>query len=419
MRIEIGYKFILGFITVIAAVTVIPFFTPYLQIDKEWEHLFSTLCAITVGLIMGLIFSRKFGGTFQDISNAAEEVSKGNLKERTISNYKPMFKDETVDLSNAIQSMMDNLRGLVISMQQNSNSVSDAAQGLSATAEEMNASTEEISSTIEQITKGAELQSEMVEKSSLLINEMAASIELVANSSKEAAENTAKTAETASEGSRKAMEVIDNLKKVFEKVEHSSEVVLKFGEKTHEIGKIVGVITKIAQQTNLLALNATIEAARAGEYGRGFAVVAEEIRKLAEGSTKSADQITSLITEIEEESSHAVGAMKESTSMMTVGKEGIEFTGNTLKDIVKMVMASTEVSKEIYLLTQKQSEGAQNMVKAMDDIAKVAEDNAASTQEASAATQEQMASMEEMASAAQELSNLADEMRATTDKFEV
>ncbi|MDT8317598.1 MAG: methyl-accepting chemotaxis protein [bacterium] len=419
MRIEIGYKFILGFITVIAAVTVIPFVTPYLKIDKEWEHLFSTLCAITVGLIMGLIFSRKFGGTLEDISNAAKEVSKGNLKERTISTYKPMFEDETVDLKNSIQSMMDNLRGLVVSMQQNSNSVSDAAQGLSATAEEMNASTEEISSTIEQITKGAELQSELVEKSSLLINEMAASIELVASSSKKAAENTAKTAETASEGSRKAMEVIDNLKKVFEKVEHSSEVVLKFGEKTHEIGKIVGVITKIAQQTNLLALNATIEAARAGEYGRGFAVVAEEIRKLAEGSTKSADQITSLITEIEVESSHAVGAMKESTSMMTTGKEGIEFTGETLKDIVKMVMASTEVSKEIYLLTQKQSEGAQGMVRAMDDIAKVAEDNAASTQEASAATQEQMASMEEMASAAQELSNLADEMRAATEKFEV
>ena len=56
MRIEIGYKFILGFITVIAAVTVIPFVTPYLKIDKDWEHLFSTLCAITVGLIMGLIF---------------------------------------------------------------------------------------------------------------------------------------------------------------------------------------------------------------------------------------------------------------------------------------------------------------------------------------------------------------------------
>ncbi len=419
MRIEIGYKFILGFITVIAAVTVIPFVTPYLKIDKDWEHLFSTLCAITVGLIMGLIFSRKFGGTLEDISSAAEEVSKGNLKERTISTYKPMFEDETVDLKNSIQSMMDNLRGLVVSMQQNSNSVSDSAQGLSATAEEMNASTEEISSTIEQITKGAELQSEMVEKSSLLINEMAASIELVASSSKEAAENTALTADTASEGSRKAMEVIDNLKKVFEKMEHSSEVVLKFGEKTHEIGKIVGVITKIAQQTNLLALNATIEAARAGEYGRGFAVVAEEIRKLAEGSTKSADQITSLISEIEVESSHAVGAMKESTSMMTAGKEGIEFTGNTLKDIVTMVMASTEVSKEIYILTQKQSEGALGMVKAMDDIAKVAEDNAASTQQASAATEEQMASMEEMASAAQELSNLADEMRSTTEKFEV
>lgn len=419
MRIEVGYKFILGFIAVIAAVTLIPFFTPYLKIDKEWEHLFSTLCAITVGLIIGGVFSNKLGNTFQQISSAAEDISKGNLKERTISLSKPLFEDETVDLGHAIQGMMDNLRELVVSMQQNSSSVSDSAQGLSATAEEMNASTEEISSTIEQITKGAELQSEMVEKSSRLIRDMASSIELVASSSKEAAENTARTADTASEGSMKAIEVIDNLKDVFEKVEHSSEVVFRFGEKTHEIGKIVDVITKIAQQTNLLALNATIEAARAGEYGRGFAVVAEEIRKLAEGSTKSADQITSLIKEIEVESSHAVGSLKESTGMMAKGKEGIEFTGKTLEEIVTMVMASTEVSREIYLLTQKQSEGAQGMVNAIDEISKVAEDNAASTEQASAATQEQMASMEEMASAAQELSNLADEMRTATDKFEV
>ena len=82
---------------------------------------------------------------------------------------------------------------------------------------------------------------------------------------------------------------------MFEKVEHSSEVVLKFGEKTHEIGKIVGVITKIAQQTNLLALNATIEAARAGEYGRGFAVVAEEIRSLANESGSRATEIRELV----------------------------------------------------------------------------------------------------------------------------
>lgn len=419
MRIELGYKFILGFILVIASVVAVPYVTPFFGIEKEWESLFSTLCAVTLGLLMGVIFSRKFGTTFGDMSVAAEEISNGNLKERMILTSRVIFPDETVDLEASIQKMLKSLRELVTGMKSHSSSVSDAAQSLSATAEEMNASTEEISSTIEQITKGAELQTEMVEKSSKLIKEMAAFIEKVENSSKLAAENSLKTSQTAEEGSKQAMQVIEKLKDVFEKVGNSSEIVFRFGEKTHEVGKIVEVITKIAQQTNLLALNATIEAARAGEYGRGFAVVAEEIRKLAENSTRSAEQITTLIKDIEEESATAVGSLRESTGMMSDGKEGIEFTEKKLREIVEMVQAATESSNKIYLLTREQITGARDMVTAIDEIAKVAEDNAAATEEASAATQEQMASMQEMASAAQELSNLADEMRKATDKFMV
>lgn len=419
MRIEIGYKFTIGFVCVIASVVFVPYITGLINLPKGLEDIVSTLVAIVIGLSIGVYFSRTFAKKFQELSSAAEAISEGNLKPRNILTTRMTFEDETIDLENSIKKMVNNLRELVTHVKENSQSVSDSAQSLSATAEEMNASTEEISSTIEQIAKGAELQTEMVEKTSRLIKNIADSIEKVAINAREAAENATETSHTAQNGSGKMAGVLEKLKEVFGRIESSSEVVFKFGNKTQEVGKIVEVITRIAQQTNLLALNATVEAARAGEYGRGFAVVAEEIRKLAESSSQSAEQITALIKEIEEESGKAVGSLRESTGLMSEGKKSIETTGQILTEIVKKVLVSKESSDNIYKLTRQQLDGAHEMVEAIDEIAKVAEDNAASTEQASAATGEQTASMQEMASAAQELSDLAEEMRKVTERFEV
>ncbi|MBE9536921.1 MAG: methyl-accepting chemotaxis protein [Proteobacteria bacterium] len=419
MRVEIGYKFIIGFIIVIGAVVLAPHLTQLFNIPEGLKNIVSTLVAIVVGLSIGSVFSKNFSRNFQSISIVAEEVSKGNLKEREILTSRPLFEDEMVDLETSLQNMMANLRNLVLHTKESSMHVSNSAQGLSATAEEMNASNQEISSTIEQIANGAELQTDMVGRTSKFIKDMAFSIGEIAEVSKEAAEKGVQTAYAAGNGSMQAAEVTKKLKGVFAKIEDSSEVVFQFGNKTQEISKIVDVITRIAQQTNLLALNATIEAARAGEYGRGFAVVAEEVKKLAESSTASAEQITELIKEIEEESAKAVNSLRESTGLITEGREGLEVTGQILEEIVARAEESKERSSRISKLTVGQLEGSEEMVKAVEEIAKVAEDNAASTQQASAATQEQMASMEEMSSAAQELSELAEETLRIVDRFEV
>lgn len=376
MRVEIGYKFIIGFILVIGAAVLAPYITQLFKLPEGLEDLVSTLVAVVVGLTIGSVFSTNLSRNFQSISTVAEEVSKGKLKERQILMTKPFFEDEMVDLETSLHNMMTNLRNLVLHTKESSIHVSSSAQGVSATAEEMNASNQEISSTIEQIANGAELQTDMVERTSKLIKDMAFSIGEIAEVSREAAEKGVQTANAAESGSVKAAEVTSKLKDVFAKIEGSSEVVFQFGNKTQEIGKIVDVISRIAQQTNLLALNATIEAARAGEYGRGFAVVAEEVKNLAESSTASAEQITELIKEIEEESVRAVNSMRESTGLMTEGRAGLEITGQILEQIVARSTESKERSNRISELTVSQLEGSEDMVKAVDEIAKVAEDNA-------------------------------------------
>jgi methyl-accepting chemotaxis protein len=111
---------------------------------------------------------------------------------------------------------------------------------------------------------------------------------------------------------------------IHDTVQDLSKVIRGLGERSKEIGEIVAVITKISSQTNLLALNAAIEAARAGEHGRGFAVVADEVRKLAEQSAQSAQQISELITHIQKETLNAVQSMDQATKEVQSGLDVVD-----------------------------------------------------------------------------------------------
>jgi methyl-accepting chemotaxis protein len=202
-------------------------------------------------------------------------------------------------------------------------------------------------------------------------------------------------------------------------VERNGEQIVSFGTQVQKIGKIVEVITGIAQKTNLLALNATIEAARAGEYGRGFAVVAEEIRKLADSSSDSAGEISRLIESIREESQKVQSSMQASIREMDSERAALDTTSSAFEEIIQTAVATQTKATSIAELSQNQAEGATGMVAAIDEISRVVSDNAAATQEVSAATEEQSASMEEMARSAQDLSALAEQLLEAVRRFQL
>lgn len=416
MRVEISYKFVIGFIFVVASVVLLNLLVPRLD-APEWTHqLITVVGALLVGLIFGWLFSRAFTANIKILTDGADRLSHGDLS-RKVRLRKGMFSDETEDLSNSLNLVVDSLRNLVGQIRGSALNVNESSMALATTAEEMTATAHEVAGSIEQISRGAETQAEMVERVSRVIREMAEQIELVAGSSGKLTESAEETTLSAREGEGLTSKALESMKLVLSQIEENGAMIVDFSEQVQKIGTIIDVITGIAQKTNLLALNATIEAARAGEYGHGFAVVAEEVSKLADSTSTSAAEITRLIEKTREQSHKVQLSMAQSVKSIDAGREAVDVTGNAFKAIINKAEAAQERSINIRDLTEKQRRGSQAIVEAIEEIARVAEDNAASTEEVSAATEEQTASMEEMSFASQRLSRLAEELLTSVRRF--
>ncbi len=418
MRIEISYKFIIGFLVVVVSGVIVNLAVPYLQIPAEFRQVFSVSCALVVGLIIGAIFSRAFTANIRRLTAAGEQISRGDLS-REIHLKESSFPDETSDLANAMNQIQSSLRNLVGDIRSLAFKVAGSAQNLSATSQEVSASSQEVARTVDQISKGAETQAEMVEESNRLFKEVAMSVNLVAMAAKKVAESANQTVDTAKRGGELAGASLGSIRQVLTEAENSSQQMLNFIGQLQRISKFVEVINGVAQKTNLLALNATIEAARAGEYGRGFAVVAEEIRKLADSTTISADEITGLVEGIRSEGQQVQASMGQVIEVMESGREAVDRTSQAFTAITENAEGTRVKANSIAELSEQQISSAEKITKAIDEIDKVVSDNAAATEQVSAATQEQSASMEELAQSAQNLSTMSETMLEIVKQFKL
>lgn len=418
MRIPIGQKFIIGFIVVVAAVAFSPELVGLLGYSTEASKILGYVVAMTIGLILGWLFSKGFTANFGRLADSAESISRGDLT-RDVTIPPSRIPDESHELAHLINLMLQNLRELVTHIKQTSSRLTESTREISSTALEVNASTEEVAQAIEQISHGAESQAELVERGSKTIREMAISIELVSSRAREAAKTARETSLTAQHGGSLANDSLERIKDFFEMQEHIGQQFGTFNGKLQKVGKVADCIGDIARQTNLLALNASIEAARAGEFGKGFAVVAEEVRKLADSSSQSAADISDMIENLREESRKVLAVIAESSRSIKEGKKSIDITATAFQDIIKTVLDTERKATSIADLSIMQKEGSLKMVSAIDEIARLADDNAASTEQVSAATEEQLAAMQDMALATKELAQLAEQLMTVVERFQV
>ncbi|MFB3885948.1 MAG: methyl-accepting chemotaxis protein [Thermodesulfobacteriota bacterium] len=240
----------------------------------------------------------------------------------------------------------------------------------------------QISASSSQIRGASEEQATGAAGQSSAISEVTTTIEELDTTATRIAENAENVA-------RIAGDTLIGMKEINAKVNETAKKVLALGEKSQSIGNITKLIHDIADQTNLLALNAAIEAARAGEVGRGFAVVAQEVRKLAERSSESTEEIRQLINEIQGETNATVMSIENSTKWVKKGLDMIEETAKS--------------AKEISIATQQQKFASEQVVQAMREIDSVTKQFASSTRQS--------------ASSAAQLSTLSEELKSAIANF--
>jgi len=292
---------------------------------------------------------------------------------------------------------------------------SGECERLTDLARRANAAAGEIATGLERVTSGAGLEGDLVRKASALVAEVARSMSHTSRAAEDAARSSAEASRVAQSGGQLASSALDKMRGVFEQVEKTARRMVEFGERTQEIGAIVRVITEVAQQTHLLAINATIEAARAGEAGRGFAVVAEEIRHLAENTSRSAERISRLVEEVAQGSAEAIAAAQASNRQLEEGRDHLNAVADSLRNIVAAVTAGSDRVQIINRLAQEQMAGAEQTIKAFDNLSQVAGQNLDASGAVLQAVEAQSANLFEISRLADSLRRMAGALAGKPD----
>ncbi|MBI5561951.1 MAG: type IV pili methyl-accepting chemotaxis transducer N-terminal domain-containing protein [Deltaproteobacteria bacterium] len=311
------------------------------------------------------------------VKETVEGFARGDLTKRA--NIKLTFmgfemRDEISELGRSVDEMAGQMSGVIGRIADSSGQLASASEQLSASAT--------------QIATGADKQSGQTVQVAAAMEEMNATVIEVAKNSQQVSESARSAQNIAIKGGDVVTQAITAMKEVAQSTSVTADTIKKLGKSSEEIGTIVSVINDIADQTNLLALNAAIEAARAGEQGRGFAVVADEVRKLAERTTKATKEISGMICTIQTETGKAVTAMAEGTAKVENGVKLANEAGDALKRIVSGVENVTDMISHIATSAEEQSSTTDEITQNMDSIAEVAKANVSAIGEVSRATGE-------------------------------
>jgi len=325
------------------------------------------VCA-SCSFLLGSFITRGVKVPVDRVNAALADIGRGDLTRRVTQDS----KDEMGVLASNMNQFVERLHGTIAQVAQaakvlafDSSALSEVSRAVKSGSQEQNgqaasaaSAVEEMSATVGDLARNAQDVSRMAEESS-------------------------KSAET---GGSVVSEAIKQMGDLHRSVQETAGKISLLGQRSQEISAIVKVITDIADQTNLLALNAAIEAARAGEQGRGFAVVADEVRKLAERTTKATSEISDMIAAVQRDTTDAVAAMEDGRTRVEHGVTLVNEAGQHLKKILTNADRVTEMVRHMAGSIAEQSRAANQVARNVQTVASISSQNEMSAERAHTAT---------------------------------
>lgn len=372
---------------------------------------------VLVGIVLtfGYLTLRAINMPLTRLVGAANQFGAGDLNVSVNGN----MPDEFRVLAGAFTGMADRLRTVVGETVTTAKRIGASASDLSSISEEVAASSGEVSTAMIGITTGAEEQASGLRTVNEALHEMRERAEEIGDTSSRVQVLSDQIRGLAETRKLDVQLALETLLEVQEVVTSSSRSVNQLQEASERITAFAGTIQGIARQTNLLALNAAIEAARAGEHGRGFGVVAEEIRKLADGSSRAADEVATTVKHINKQIADVVLTMSEGSSKVS----GVEFKSKQAERAFEEIVAAVAAVREETVKVLAVANENKRIVASVEDtvrlVGQTAESHAASAQQVSAAAEEQSAATEEMSAASVELLHAAERLKELVSGFRV
>ncbi len=251
-----------------------------------------------------------------------------------------------------------------------------AANRLEEIATQVSSASDALAALLQDSSRGADVQLKRTAEAATAMEEMSASVLEVASNANQAADSAEEARREAKTGSGVVKEVLSFIGQVSTRTNSMVEGLNALGGQAEDIGRIMSVITDIADQTNLLALNAAIEAARAGEAGRGFAVVADEVRKLAEKTMQATKEVDLAVNAIQSGTRQNIDGIKGVAEVVGSTTELAEQSGNTLDSILMSVQQTADQVRVIATTSEQQSSTSEQLTKNTDEVNSIAVETA-------------------------------------------
>jgi len=373
------------------------------------------LISTAIIIVIIILLVRAIIKPLKKMSELVEEFGKGKLNIE----FEEKGRDEITMIARALNSMAISLRESVKTILDTSQEIDHSSKDLAQIAEEQNASSEKLYDQSKIVENNIQNTSASIEEVTSGVEEVAAAAQNISKISQELSEDASDTASEATSGGDSIKKIVGMIKETTDQTIRTTHVVEELAQKSKNVRDIVVAISSIAEQTNLLALNAAIEAARAGEAGKGFAVVADEIRKLAEESKQSADNISRILREVDDNAQKAKEATEITKSNVeSVNTDAEEINSQFFKILEKVERISNMV-ENLAGAAQEQSAAAEEMASAMDTSSKSTMEISEQMLDMNQIVERQSADAQRTSASSEELSALAENLLAQVRKFEL